>query len=202
MIKPISAVTFFSLAALSLNTQADVEPGVYLGLDLSTSLTGTAKAEVKSNGSTSKAEADVDASSVGVYLGYRFASNNRFQISRTSIDVELESNDEVTFSGTDFDWHFVYGDEQIQPYWGLGFGFYTYEDTAAISRDNEDLTGISFQLRGGIKIDIHEHVELDMSYRAKSIMWQTIEIYDGYDDAKVDLQHSLGSLNFGVAVKF
>ena len=200
MIKPISAVTLLSLAALSLNAQAKVEPGVFIGLDLSTSITGTAKAEYEVSGIEN--EADIDTDALGLYVGYRFPTNNRFQISRTSIDVSYDSGSDEEFNGTDFDWQFVYGTDKIQPYWGLGFGVYTYEDTAKITEKNEDLSGISFQLLGGIKFDVHEHVEFDVSYRVKSIAWQDITVSNGYATETLSLSHTTSSLNFGAAFKF
>jgi opacity protein-like surface antigen len=200
MIKPISAVALFSLTALSLNTYADVEPGIFLGLDLSTSITGTAKAEYEV--SDNEIEGDIDASAISLYVGYRFPSNNRFQISRTSIDVSYESGSDEEFNGTDFDWQFVYGTDKIQPYWGLGFGVYTYEDTAKITEENDDLSGISFQLLGGIKLDVHEHVEFDVSYRVKSIAWQDITVSNGFSTETISLSHTTSSLNFGAAFKF
>jgi opacity protein-like surface antigen len=200
MIKPISAVTLLSLAALSLNAQANVEPGIFIGLDLSTSITGTAKAEYEN--SDTEDEADIDANAISLYIGYRFPTNNRFQISRTSIDVSYDSGSDEEFNGTDFDWQFVYGTDKIQPYWGLGFGFYTYEDTAKITEKNDDLSGISFQLLGGIKLDVHEHVEFDVSYRVKRITWQDITVSNGFSSETISLNHTTNSLNFGAAFKF
>jgi len=200
MIKPISAVALFSLTALSLNTHADVKPGVFIGLDLTTSITGTAKAEYEVSGR--EVETDTDTNSVSLYLGYRFPTNNRFQISRSPIDVAYDSGSDEEFTGTDFDWQFVYGEEQVQPYWGLGFGLYTYEDTAAITEKDEDLSGISFQLLAGIKLDVHEHVELDVSYRVKSIAWQDITVTNGFSSETISLSHTSSSLSFGAAIKF
>jgi opacity protein-like surface antigen len=200
MIKPISAVALLSLTALSLNTHADVQPGIFIGLDLSTSIAGTAKVEYEVSGN--ETEDDIDASAVSLYIGYRFPTNNRFQISRTSIDVSYDSDSDDEFNGTDFDWQFVYGTDKIQPYWGLGFGVYTYEDTAKAIGDNDDLSGISFQLLGGIKLDLHEHVEFDISYRVKSIAWQDVTVSNGFSTETISLSHTTSSLNFGAAFKF
>jgi opacity protein-like surface antigen len=79
---------------------------------------------------------------------------------------------------------------------------YTYEDSAQITEKNDDLSGISFQLLGGIKLDMHEHVELDVSYRAKSIAWQKITVSNGFTTETISLSHTTSSLNFGVAFKF
>lgn len=202
MIKPISAVTLVSLAALSFNTQAKVEPGVYIGLDLNTSLMSTQKERKVFNGIETKEEGSISANSAGFSLGYRFATNNRFQISRTYINVEFDDDKKDTFSGTDFDWHFVYGKEQVQIYWGLGFGLYMYEDTARLLTEKDDLEGISLQLLGGLKINVHEHVELDVSYRAKTIAWQTMTYNEGLVSITRDLSHSFASVNLGAAIKF
>jgi opacity protein-like surface antigen len=200
MIKPISAVTLLSLAALSLNAQAKVEPGIIIGLDSSTSITGTAKAEYEV--SDTENEVDIDAKALSLYIGYRFPTNNRFQISLTSIDVSHDSGSDIEFNGTDFDWQFVYGTDMIQPYWGLGFGLYTYEDTAKFTDENDDLSGISFQLLGGIKLDVHEHVEFDVSYRVKSIAWQDITVSNGFSTETISLSHTTSALNVGAAFKF
>jgi opacity protein-like surface antigen len=200
MIKPISAATLLSLTVISLNTQAKVEPGIFIGLDLSTSITGTAKAE--SEVSDTENETDIDANALSFYIGYRFPTNNRFQISLTSIDVSYDSGSDQEFNGTDFDWQFVYGTDKLQPYWGLGFGIYTYEDTAKITEKNDDLSGVSLQLLGGIKFDVHEHVEFDVSYRVKSIAWQDITVSNGFSTETISLIHTTSSLNFGAAFKF
>ncbi|MFQ3170100.1 MAG: opacity protein-like surface antigen [Oleispira sp.] len=200
MIKPISAATLLSLTVISLNTQAKVEPGIFIGLDLSTSITGTAKAE--SEVSDTENETDIDANALSFYIGYRFPTNNRFQISLTSIDVSYDSGSDQEFNGTDFDWQFVYGTDKLQPYWGLGFGIYTYEDTAKITEKNDDLSGVSLQLLGGIKFDVHEHVEFDVSYRVKSIAWQDITVSNGFSTETISLSHTTSSLNFGAAFKF
>lgn len=204
MIKPISAGMLVCLTALSFNTQADVEPGIFIGFDLSTSLSGTFKVEAESSsGLKREDEVDTDSNTLGIYLGYRFPSNNRFQISRNSIDVTVEGSDEDDeFTGTDFDWQFVYGEETVQPYWGLGFGLYNLEDSAEYTKDNEDIKGISFQLMGGLKLDLHEHFEIDVSYRAKSIGWQDVQITDGFSSVTLSMVNTSGSLNFGAAVKF
>ncbi len=204
MIKPISAAAFLLLSTLSISSQADVEPGVYLGIDSNTSLIGTAKTEYKSSGREEKD--DIDTTGLGLFLGFRFDTNNRFQISRSVIKATYDSDDEAKFHGTDFDWHYVYGDDKVLPYWGLGFGLYNYEDSGNVFTSDEDLSGFSFQLLAGIKLDLHKHFELDVSYRIKSIAWQDIEIEasNGLFTANetISLSHTMSSLNLGAAIKF
>lgn len=198
--KTPSLAVFLSCALLSTSTQAMVEPGFFVGFDMNTSLSGTAKAEYEI--SEYEDESDIDTNSLGLTLGYRFTSNNRFQISRTSIGVSYEVGANEEFNGTDFDWQFVYGEDKIMPYWGFGLGLYTYEDTASPITDNEDLSGISFQLLGGMKLDVNEHVEMDVSYRVKSIAWEGVDVSNGFATDTLSLSHTSSALNFGVAVKF
>ena len=204
MIKPIYLVTLLSINAFTAHAENIVEPGIFLGLDLSTSITGTADSEIELSNSDTKyvTEDDVDANSAAITLGYRFPSNNRFQISLVSIDAELKGGIKDEFSGTDFDWQFVYGLDTVQPYWGLGFGLYTFENTAQVTEKNKDLSGLSLQLLGGIKIDLHKHFEVDVSYRIKSISWQDIEESNALFSKTTSRSHTVGSLNFGAAVKF
>ena len=119
-----------------------------------------------------------------------------------SINVNYDSSGNDEFNGTDFDWQFVYGSDKIQPYWGFGFGLYTYEDSAQFLQRDSDLTGISFQLLGGAKFDINQHVEMDVSYRVKSIAWEGVEVSNGYYSDTMKLSHTSSALNFGVAIKF
>lgn len=204
MIKPIYLVTLLSMTAFIAHAENIVEPGVFLGLDLSTSILGAADSEIEFSNSDTKyvTEDDIDASSAAITLGYRFPSNNRFQISLVSIDAELKGSIKDEFSGTDFDWQFVYGIETVQPYWGLGFGLYTFENTAQVTEKNQDLGGLSLQLLGGIKIDLHKHFEVDVSYRMKSIVWQDVEESNALLTKTTSRSHTMGSLNFGAAVKF
>lgn len=198
--KNTSLIVLLSSSLLSTAAQASVEPGVFVGFDMSTSLRATATAELEI--AQVENEENIDTSSLGIALGYRFRSNNRFLISWNSIDASYQRGPNDEFNGTDFDWHFVYANDKFQPYWGLGFGLYTYEDSAEFLEVSEDLSGFSFQLLGGAKLDVNENVEMDISYRVKSIGWQPVDVSNGFSTETLSLSHTSSSLNFGVAVKF
>jgi opacity protein-like surface antigen len=200
MKKSISSASLLLLSSLATTTQADVEKGVYLGLDMNTSLSGTATAEYER--SNIENETDIDTTGAGIFIGYRSSRNNRVQLSFTSFDVEYEGGTTEEVTGMDFDWQFVYGDKTVQPYWGLGFGLYTYEDTSDLFVSDEDLKGVSFQLAAGAKFDLHEHFELDASYHIKSIAWQDIVVINGFTSETLSLSHTFSYLNFGAAIKF
>lgn len=181
-------------------TQAEVESGVYIGLNGNNSLSGTATAEYER--SNFEDESDVDTVGASIVIGYRSNRNNRVQLSFSSFDVKYEGGVTEEITGTDLDWQFVYGDSTVQPYWGLGFGLYTYEDTDDLFTTDEDLKGVSFQLAAGAKFDIHENFELDASYHIKSIAWQDIVVTNGFATDTLSLSHTFSYLNFGAAIKF
>lgn len=219
MIKPtynfsaykLSAFLLFTLSASCYaETQLDLDlaegsnsssnSGFYLGLDLTTSLSGEITA--KNNDSGDDESADIDVSSTAIFVGYRTESNNRVQLSRSviSVDYDLGGSDDIT--GIELDFHYVYGQGLVQPYAGFGFGYYTLEDSADAFEDGNDLNGISFQLLGGIKFNLHQYFELDASFHVKSIAWEELVYDDGFDTETVQLAHNYSSLNLGAAYKF
>jgi opacity protein-like surface antigen len=183
----------------SVNTYASTRPGTYISLDLGSSLIGESNADLASANDLS---GTLGASSGSFALGYRFESNNRIQISRSRINVDYESDLTNDLSGTDLDWHIVYGDDGIQPYWGFGFGIYTLENSSDSFVKGNDLQGRSFQVLTGLKFDLDKYVELDLSYRIKNIDWQEMVFVDGNGIEKIKLSHTFGNLNVGATIKF
>lgn len=200
MNKLIPSASLLLLSTFALSSQADVESGVYVGLNGNSSLSGTFKAEYEN--SDTEVETDIDTTGAAIVIGYRSSRNNRVQLSFTSFDVEYEGGTTEEVTGTDFDWQFVYGDNTVQPYWGFGFGLYTYEDTGDLFVTDDDLRGVSFQLAAGAKFDIHENFELDASYHVKSIAWQDIVVTNGFYTETVSLSHTFSYINLGAAIKF
>ena len=149
---------------------------------------------------------DLDISTVGVYLGYISEKNNRFLFSYSSATVDFDdSNISEDVTGFDLDWQFVYGEEQIQPYWGIGFGFHSIDDATILRNSNKDgdsLSGASFQMMVGIKLPINEQVELDVSFQRKAYAWQSIEITNGFFTETIDTNYVQNALNFGAGFKF
>ena len=181
-------------------SNAEQAPGFFVGLDVAKSIVAAQEQElVASNGQTISDEISYDALTTAISLGYRFDTNNRFLVSSTKIDSDAGSLGNEEFTGLDLDWHFVYGEERVLPYWGIGFGFYTYEDTAAITQDNEDISGVAVNLMGGIKYSVIPQAEFDLSYRIKSIAWQDLEFTNGMT---LSLNESISSINIGAAYLF
>lgn len=199
MIRLLSNAIAFTFLMLSVNSYASTVPGTYLSLDLGSSLLGEAYTD---NSSGRDLSGNLGASSASIALGYRFESNNRVQLSRSTVNVNYESGFDSELTGTDLEWHIVYGDEGIQPYWGFGLGVYTLEDTADIFVNGNDVQGRSFQVLTGLKFDVSKHLELDLSYRVKNINWQEMVFVNQEGIEKVRLSHIFGNLNVGAAIKF
>jgi opacity protein-like surface antigen len=183
---------------LDLAEHSNINSGFYLGLDLATSISGELTA--KNVDTDNEESANIDVSSKAIFIGYRTQSNNRVQLSRSAISMEYENGDTDDITGTELDFHYVYGQDSIKPYIGFGFGYYSLEDSGEYLEGGDDLNGISFQLLGGVKFDIHEHVELDVSLKVKSIAWEEIMFFDSLE--VVQLTHNYSSLNFGAAYMF
>ena len=85
------------------------------------------------------------------------------------MDVEYKYGSDDDIPGTELDFQYVYGDDLVQPYLGFGFGFglHTLKNEDNSFNDGDDLEGVSFKLQGGVKFDVHEHVELDLSLQIK-----------------------------------
>jgi opacity protein-like surface antigen len=210
MINPTYKLSAYLLLILSASVSAesyddyyaDLNPtsGFYVGLDLAASVTGEVTAEYE--GDFEDFSDDIDVSSAAFSIGYRTESNNRVQLSRsaTSIDYDLGESDDVT--GTELDFHYVYGEDLVQPYIGFGLGYYTLEDSGDYIEDGSDLTGVSFQLLGGIKLDVHKNFEFDISYHVKSLVWEEIMYVDGPDVETTQITHNYQYLNLGAAFKF
>lgn len=158
--------------------------GFFIGVDVTTSISGEVTAEVDDE----KTSSDIDTSLIGFYIGYRTKSNNRIRLARTAMDVEYKY-------GSD-------GDDLVQPYLGFGFGLHTLKNEDNSFNDGDDLEGVSFKLQGGVKFDVHEHVELDLSLQIKSIAWEEFYVIEDFGLEKVQLTHSHTALNFGAAYLF
>lgn len=199
MTRPLINAMALILFASTVNSYADIRPGTYISLDLGSSLVGEAYTE---NSGGKDLRGNLGASSGSLALGYRFESNNRVQLSKTKINVDYESGLNNDLSGTDLDWHIVYGDDGIQPYWGFGFGIYTLEDSSDFFVNGNDVQGRSFQVLTGMKFDVSNHLEFDLSYRIKNIDWQEMVFVNEDGIEKVRLSHVFGNLNIGAAIKF
>jgi hypothetical protein len=116
-----------------------------------------------------------NSSSISVKFGMILQNDNRFELSYETEKHKFENQDDKV-SGFNFDWNFAYPKDKIAdvitPYWTLGLGYYTYEDTANKFEGNKDLTGAAFNYGIGGLYDINKNIELEASYKFKGIVWQ------------------------------
>lgn len=203
--KHMSYVRYAAVPLLLLACQAGAaEAGYFAGIGLSTSVSGKAEAELE-NADVTLSE-DIDVGALNLFIGHRSVRNNRFIFSYDSISFDLDSsNTSEDATGFRFDWQFVYGEEQVQPYWGLGFGLYNLQDATILNGSNlegDDMSGISFQMAVGAKIDVADNVELDVSLQRQAIAWQEIE-FSGFGRTEtIQMSYAYNLLSAGVAFKF
>ncbi|UXD89214.1 porin family protein [Thalassolituus hydrocarboniclasticus] len=195
-IKTIAGV--LALTSFSLFAQADIaesRPRFYLGL---TGGLGGGDTEFEGNITITE---DMDTTLSALVLGVELRTGNRFEVSFTSITADFENaSADDEFSGIDFDWKFPFGEETVKPFLGLGLGLYTWEDTADLFADDEDLSGIALNLMGGVLVQPHEHLEFEAGYQYKGIGWQTIRPVGSNTD--VDTSTSMGNLYISAKYKF
>lgn len=175
-----------------------VEPGFFIGGDISTSLYGQRKATLTLGSNEDESEADLDTNTLALHAGYRYDTDNRILLSRSYVNGDLEGSD-VDFTGWDLDWHFVYHVDGLKPFWGIGFGLYNYENTNKYVTNDSDIGGFAFNLLAGIKHQ-YKDFEFDISYRIKGIGWQTLK--DNTTGAELQLSDSTNSINIGAAYIF
>jgi opacity protein-like surface antigen len=119
--------------------------------------------------------------SMSVKFGMIVQNDYRFELSYETEQHKFKNQeDKDKVSGFNFDFNFAYPKDKIAdvvtPYWTLGLGYYTYEDTAHKYKfeDNKDLTGAAFNFGIGGLYEINKNIELEASYKFKKIYWQDI----------------------------
>ena len=170
---------------------------LYVGIG-ATSGSGTLTATANNGG---LATSDYDSSSVPLKIGYRLENDNRFEFSLESTEHKF-TNSTDTVSGWNMDWDFTYpkyklGDI-ITPYWTIGFGSYTYEDTAKYFTSNEDLKGFAFNYGLGGLYDINNNIEVEASFKGKVINWQDVE----YGSTTISSDSTGTAFYLGINYKF
>jgi opacity protein-like surface antigen len=186
--RSIYALGIIGLAALSSNANAD--SGFYLG---GGGMSGSGTFENSYLGSTT----DNDTSGSAFKLGYITAGGNRLELSFGSIDLESPTvNGEV--SGVDFDFLWTFGTGQMKPYLGVGFGSYTFKDSARYFTDNKDLKGVALNLSAGLVYEVVSNVELEAALRLKSIESQ--EFQGAYGTGTWN--QTMTNIYFGANLKF
>lgn len=137
---------------------------------------------------------DIDTASFNLHLGFIDHRNNRFLFSYESISFDSDILAKEKANGFRFDTEFVYMKTMVKPYWGVGLGLYNRKDKLF----DEDILGVSFQAKGGVKINPIQQLEIDLSLQVQGISWQDISYY--YDTIETTTTHT--SFNFGVAYLF
>jgi opacity protein-like surface antigen len=116
-----------------------------------------------------------DSSSMPIKFGMMLDNDNRFEFSYEKEKHKLADVDNKV-SGLNFDWNYTYPKykiaDAVTPYWTLGFGLYTYEDSANIGDNEDDLKGVAFNYGIGGLYDINKNIELETSYKFKGISWE------------------------------
>lgn len=186
-----------AVAALSTSfTTSANESGFYLGLNLGIG-GGTETVEF----SDEEAEGDYDFTSTNVAFGYIADDRIRFEGSFSTYKLDFDDFDgEDKISSFDIDGYLTLGSEKIRPYFTGGFGLATYQDTAGLTEEDEDLSGITFQVGAGVVFPINDSVELDASYRIKVIAWQAIEVSNGFYSEDLTITNTFAQ--FGVGAKY
>lgn len=196
-----------ALSATSLSVNADnSNPKFLIGAGFSV---GNATHELEGTGigGSSKVDVDLDSYAGNIHFGFMLKNNNRFIISAESISLEDSSADEFEASGVRFDWQFVYTDNNVKPYFGVGFGLYSSEDLAdlmnqaGLTTNESKINGISFQLMGGVKIAASEQIEIDLNIQSRAISWQDTELYAGSTKVAT-FEQSTSDVTIGMGIDF
>ena len=165
----VASFLFATTSALAFDANK-----LYIGIGASSG-SGTFTATANGGGSST---GDYDSSSTPFKIGYMLKNDNRFEFSLESMDHKFSGGTD-TVSGWNMDWDFTYPNHKlgdiITPYWTIGFGSYTYEDTAKYFTSNEDLKGFSFNYGIGGLYDINKNLELEASFKGKAISWQDVQ---------------------------
>lgn len=193
MIKRLLLTAVFFIAALPITSNAELIIGANISKSLSADL------DLEEGGFTESF--DLDTTTASFYIGSKNHRNNRFLIQLDSIKVEV-GNYSSTATGVRLDWQFVYTEEKVKPYWGLGFGFYSLKEAPLVP--DETQSGISFQAVGGTKIDLNESLELDLQLQFQVIAWQDVEFIKcgSYFCSTDTVEMSSGSLTAGIGLAY
>lgn len=189
-----------ALSVLSFNASAEL----LVGGNLFTSISGDAKAEF--DVLDDEITENTDVSGLSVFIGSKNERNNRFLLSLESTTVDFDkSNDSEDLTGLNFDWQFVYTDEQIKPYWAIGFGVYKVDEALVLTgtdKEGDSLSGFAFQLGAGAKIEVTPQFELDVSFKRQAIVWQDIELDVGFVTETISTTYVHNNVNVGAAFMF
>lgn len=181
------------LSTLMLLNISPVRADFYIG---GGGLSGSGDMEISSGGVGITTEHDTSGSFIR--FGSVLSREGRVEFSANNISFDYDAGGTDDISGFDIDYLWTFGENNIHPLLGLGLGFYSLEDTAAVLVGNEDLKGVSFNFTAGLIVDLSEMVELEASIRGKSISWQDIDVFGQI----LETQSSFSNIGLGINFKF
>lgn len=192
----ILIVFLFFIFAINL-TQAD--ESFILGLNRGISLTANVKSDfIGSVPENYPSSLEMDTSDFSIFLGMKDDENNRYLISYKSIEFKFDDYAKETAKGFAVDAEYVYTNYMIKPFWGIGIGSFRNSDRY----EGESLKGISLHFKSGVKIEAHEHIELDFSIQPQTIIWQSVEFQQGILKTEVTERYNYVTVNFGTSIVF
>ena len=193
--KKIGIATLLIASTLPLSSHAQL----IIGAGINKSSSADLKLENEKNGITKTY--DLDTNTASFYIGYKNHKNNRFLISLDNLDAKVSDlGYSSKATGVRLDAQFVYGQSQIKPYWGLGFGVYTLKESPLVS--DETHSGVSLQVMGGTKIDLTKNLELDLNLEIQGMAWQDVEYRSRWITETISMTSSKVSVGAGLAYKF
>lgn len=192
-----------ALSLLSFNASAEL----LAGGNYYTSMSGEVTLDSEIYGEQT---ADIDISGIRLFIGNKNKKNNRFLVSYDSMTMEAtEGTAEEDITGFSFDGEFVYGEQQVKPYWGIGLGFYNVEEATILQGTNkagDDVSAVSFQIALGAKVELDRNLELDLAFRRQALVLQQVEYYEigvfGGQTETLDTTYTHNSLTIGLAAFF
>jgi opacity protein-like surface antigen len=155
----------------------------------------------------SMSEYSYDSSSMPIKFGMMLRNNNRFELSYEKEKYKFTKIGlDHKVSGWNLDWNFVYPRykiaDAVTPYWTLGLGVYTYEDTAKFIVKNEDLKGVAFNYGMGGLYNINKNIELEASYKFKGISWENYTMQGSGSGISIKLASTELLFYLGLNYKF
>ena len=173
--------------------------GVYLGVGYGTgSGTQSGFTTADSDGSrTDLADSDFDATLMDFKLGLIFDSNNRLELSSTTIETEANGAT-VDIEGLDLDYIWTIGTKgsMVLPFVTAGFGLQELQ----LGVDGKN-TGFTLNVGAGVYFLVTDAVEVELSYRNKMIDYSATHLSSAHA-FETDLDHSIGLSYLGVKFKF
>ena len=134
-------------------------------------------------------------------FGIIFSNNNRFEASAIAIGVKTASGSTGSFRGVDYDWIYTSNlnnkASMFLPFLSVGFGTYTYNDTASLIASTQDITGVSMQAALGFYLQLKNNMDVEISSKSKVIVWGD---YD--NNSGTSLSENMRNLYLGLKYKF